>query len=94
MEKPNRKCCYLTDWNSKLTDDWIAYAQTAQSSHCRNINAHIQGGRYTEDLFHKIDDLVLMHAFGAVNKFIIKYIFVKFLFFSRRKKVYHIRILK
>lgn len=67
MEKPSSEIVYLTDWDDKLTDEWITYAQTAQSSHCRNINAHEKGARYTEDLFHKIDELVLMHAFGAVG---------------------------
>lgn len=67
MTKPCTKERYLKDWGTKLTDEWIEYAQKAQTSHCRNINANERGVRYKEDLIHKIDELVLMHAFGAVN---------------------------
>jgi hypothetical protein len=67
MEKPSQQDLYLADWDAPLTDDWIEYAQTVQMSHCRNINANEKGTNYTEEQFHKIDNLVLMHAFGAVN---------------------------
>jgi hypothetical protein len=67
MQKPSSQKRYFDDWDKTLTDEWITYAQTAQSSHCRNINAHEKGARYTEDQFHRIDELVLMHAFGAVG---------------------------
>ena len=67
MEKlePSRR--YLNDWDTKLTDDWIEYAKTVQTSHCRNINANEKGTKYSENMIHKIDELVLMHAFGAVS---------------------------
>ncbi|CAF2965391.1 unnamed protein product, partial [Rotaria sp. Silwood2] len=68
MEKPPPEQRYLKDWDTKLTDDWIEYAQAAQTSHCRNINANEKGAKYNEELFHKIDELVLTHAFGTSAK--------------------------
>ncbi len=67
MKKPYQEDRYLTDWDTELTDEWIDYAKTMQNSHCRNSNANEKGDQYTEDLFHKIDILVLMHAFGSVS---------------------------
>ena len=67
LKKPHRRERYLNDWDTKLTDEWIEYAQTAQSAHCRNTNANEKGVKYTKDLFHKIDNLVLIYAFGTVS---------------------------
>jgi hypothetical protein len=67
MKKPSSNQRYLDDWDTQSTTDWMDYAQKAQFSYCRNLNAHEKGARYTEDLFHKIDELVLVHAFGAVG---------------------------
>jgi IS1 family transposase len=67
MEKPKPEERDLKDWDTKLTDEWIVYAQAMQTSHCRNTKANEAAEQYPEDLFHKIDDLVLIHVFGAVN---------------------------
>ena len=72
MSKPAPKDRYLKDWDSKLTDDWIKHAQTMQGSHCQNIGGNQMGVRFTKDLFYKIDDLILMHAFGMVRSFQVK----------------------
>jgi hypothetical protein len=67
MEKSPQKKRYLTDWHTKLTDEWIEYARTAQTSHCRSNGANEKGVKYREEEFHKIDNLILIHAFGTVN---------------------------
>ena len=67
LNKPSSDKHYLNDWEEPRTNDWIKYAQTVQLSHCRSINAHEKGVRYPKDLFHKIDELVLVHAFGGVS---------------------------
>ena len=72
IEKPNQTDCNLKDWNSKLTDDWIQTARNLQMSHCQNLGANEKGSRFTKDLFGKIDEMVLMHAFGAVRRFLIE----------------------
>ncbi|CAF1350268.1 unnamed protein product, partial [Rotaria sordida] len=53
MEKPPSEQRYLKDWDTKLTDDWIGYAQTAQTSHCRNINANEKGVNNLDSIWDK-----------------------------------------
>ena len=67
MKKPHRSDRYLSDWNTPITDEWIQTAKAFQTAHCRNIGANEKGICFKQDLFHKIDDLILMHAFGMVK---------------------------
>ena len=93
MEKPDLSKRNLEDWDHPVTNEWIEYAQTAQTSHCCNISANEAGSKYSEELFSKIDDLVLMHAFGAV-KFLSSINLSNSSVFSPRKKMQSIRFSK